>query len=929
MQRIRSLNVVFSAAILYALASSAASGVAAAQSDMVRAIVNPRDSVAMVNGPTSGAEIPGNRIRLNVDGQISELPVSNLSQLLSGRFAGLQVLSPGATGMASRIRIRGQSSLLLDNEPLIVVDGVRLFESVRSTSAAIFSRVDDINVNEIATIDLLSGPAGTALYGGGGANGVVIITTKRGTAGKTRVSAYAEGGVITDPNEYPEQWALWGKLAGSTAPTRCTLLSVAAGACAVDTLTHSSVLNNDATTPIDQGYRNRYGAQISGGARRFQFFMAAEREDETGIFKMPALEVQRLKAERGTNSIPENQIRPSALAHNNFRVNLSAQPFSGLSLDLSSGYVNGDTRKVLSEADLAGIWANAFGGPSAPAAKDERGVPLLGYWFYPAGDLMSQTNTQSIERFINTIAAEVRPLSWLSARASYAKDDANQNDQNFTRPNEGPIPGGSRERVGVGRNARYKSANAVLSASATATLKPNEWLSTVTTFGAQGIKTSFSEKSVFGWPISPINSNSAFAFESGNGRSNSYYVHESVTLRNRFFLTGGARRETPTYGIKFDASNYYNVGAAWLLSEQQFLRKYKSLNLLRVRSAYGVAGKLASVLDTDLFLAFEPLGTTSTARPVGAPEISTEFEAGFDVAIRSNTSQLSFTFYNKRTRDGLVRALVPPGIGSPPTAIIHGALIQNRGVEATMRQQLVDRSTFSASIDLTASSNRNRIIAFPYYSPPVFGGNRNTLRSMPGYPVFGFWSNTYTYSDGNRDGVITPGEMTYSDSATYLGPSFPKHELAFSPHVELLNHKLRFSAQIDSKWGFKKFNNTLRHQCQNAWSCQGVTDKTAPLDQQAAAVALSSAGVQSGFIEDGSFTRLREVSAALSLPTRWARALRASEWNLVLTGRNLGVATNYSGIDPESTESNSDAFADESFSTPPMRYLTVKMNFKF
>jgi hypothetical protein len=169
--------------------------------------------------------------------------------------------------------------------------------------------------------------------------------------------------------------------------------------------------------------------------------------------------------------------------------------------------------------------------------------------------------------------------------------------------------------------------------------------------------------------------------------------------------------------------------------------------------------------------------------------------------------------------------------------------------------------------------------------------------------------------------------MTYG-AFQFIGPTYPTRELAFSPTIELLGRKLRISGQVDSKWGMKKLNNTKRHQCQAGISCQGLYNG-APLEEQAKAVA-AAASIFTGFYEDGSFTRLREMAVSYQMPDRWAKALRASRWNLVLTGRNLGVWTPFTGVDPETTVGNSDTRGNEEFfSTPPMRYWTFRMNFNF
>ena len=118
--------------------------------------------------------------------------------------------------------------------------------------------------------------------------------------------------------------------------------------------------------------------------------------------------------------------------------------------------------------------------------------------------------------------------------------------------------------------------------------------------------------------------------------------------------------------------------------------------------------------------------------------------------------------------------------------------------------------------------------------------------------------------------------------------------------------------------------------CQGGASCRGLYDRTAPLAEQAAAIATNQANVFVGMFEDGNFTRLREAAVAYDLPTGWARRVRAERLGIILTGRNLGVLTDYTGVDPEVAQSNNDTRGNEEFfGTPPLRYVTLRLNVGF
>ncbi|MFN9205132.1 MAG: TonB-dependent receptor plug domain-containing protein, partial [Gemmatimonas sp.] len=246
--------------------------------------------VTTVTGQQRKVELANATTQIAVAEKVAELPVSNMGQLLSGRAAGVQVTTAGATGAGSRIRIRGQASLSLTNDPVVIIDGVRMTANAGSSSIGVGgsapSRLDDLNPEEIENIEVIKGPSAATLYGTEAANGVINITTKRGKVGKTRWNVYTENGRITDPNEYPLMYYGWGtQLSGATAGTRvrCPAISIAASICRADSLRVGNAFLIDSLTPVDQGSRQQYGMQVSGGTDRVQYFVSGETEVETGI----------------------------------------------------------------------------------------------------------------------------------------------------------------------------------------------------------------------------------------------------------------------------------------------------------------------------------------------------------------------------------------------------------------------------------------------------------------------------------------------------------------------------------------------------------------------------------------------------------------------------------------------------------------------
>ena len=904
--------------------------------------------VTTVTGQQRKVELANATTQINVAEKVAELPVSNMGQLLSGRAAGVQVVSAGATGAGSRIRIRGQASLSLSNEPVVIIDGVRMTSTSGSTANGVGgsapSRLDDLNPEEIENIEVIKGPSAATLYGTEAANGVINITTKRGKAGKTRWNVYTENGAITDPNTYPLMYYGWGtQLTGATAGNRvrCPAISIAASLCRSDSLRVGNAFRIDSLSPVDQGARQQYGMQVSGGTDRVQFFVAGETEVETGIYKMPDIEVRRLTTERGTG-LPSSQIRPNALDRNSLRANLTALITPKATLQISSGFINSRQRLPQNEDNGNGLMVGMLGGEWREDLRDGRGVPLLGYRSFPMGDILSRTNTQHTNRFINSAQLRYEPTSWLQTRAILGMDYASRVDNEINLFDQGPV---GVDRAGQVENDRGEINQQTVDLGATGTKQLTSWLNSKTSVGMQYIRNYFSSTGGTGQGLPP-GATTITAAAVRNARQSTderrtlgYYLEQQFSFNDKLFVTAALRRDAASaFGQDFRAVNYPKLGASWVISEQSFFPTKDWINTLRLRATYGASGQIPGATDALRF--FSPFGTTisGTADQPGVslgalgnatlrPEYSAETEAGFDLTMFDGKSNFEFTYYDKNTTDALIERRVAPSIAGVTARFENIGNVRNKGFELVYNQKVISNDKIGLDFVLTGSTNENELITLGEGVSPIPTGNRNTQLNSPGFPLYGLWGRTYTYNDANGDGILVAGEMTYGNN-TFAGPSFPTREVAFTPTIELLGRKLRISGQLDSKWGMKKLNNTKRHQCQAGFSCQGLY-AGAPLEEQAKAVA-AAASVFTGFYEDGSFTRFRELSVSYQMPGRWAKALKAERWNLVLTGRNLGVWTPFTGVDPETTVGNGDARGNEEFfSTPPMRYFTFRMNFNF
>jgi TonB-linked SusC/RagA family outer membrane protein len=906
--------------------------------------------VATATGTQKKVELANATATINVADKIAESPSANMGQLLTGKAAGVQITSTGETGGGSRIRIRGQSSLSLSNDPVVIIDGVRVTGNAGSSAIGVGgatpSRLDDINPEEIESIEVVKGPSAATLYGTEAAAGVINITTKRGRSGKTTWNIYSENGVINDPRKgtYPELYRLWGKTGTSTVSNVCFLPAVASGACRPDSLASGNVLNDPALTTLQTGQRSQYGIQASGGSDRVQFFVSAEREQEEGVITMPQQEVDRLRAERGT-PVPIEQRKPNALERTNLRVNLTAQIAEKAQIQVSSGFVQSNQRLPQNNDNANGMMVAAMGGVWNTGLRDSRGVALNGYRVYPMGDVLSRTTTQDINRFINSIQARYEPTEWLTARATVGYDYTGRQDKGINLFDQGIFV--QPNRSGGITDARASITQGTADFGATATFRPFEWLGSKTSVGYQYISNRFDQVSGTAEQLPPGGTQvTAGAIRNAGAgldekRTLGYYLEQVFSVREHLFITGGIRRDAASaFGSEARGVWYPKVGASWVASDEEFIPKPGFVDVLRLRATYGASGQIPGTTDALRFFNAFPATISGGDAPsvsIGSlgnanlrPEYSAETEAGFDLTMFSGKTNFEFTYYNKSTTDALISRRIAPSLAGVTARFENIGNIKNSGIELVLNQQLLDNDFIRADIAIIGSTNANELITLGEGVTPIPSGNRNTQLNKPGYPLFGLWGQRYTYADANGDGILVASEMRFEDTLSYIGPSFATREFAFSPSIEMLNRKLRINAQFDRKWGMLKLNNTLRHMCQGGQSCRGLFDQTAPLEEQARARAATDRGVFTGFYEDGSFTRFRELSVAYTMPDRWARSLRATRWNVVLTGRNLAVWTPFMGLDPETTVGSSDTRGNEEFfSTPPMRTWTFRMNFTY
>jgi len=845
----------------------------------------------------------------------SKAPVLDMSNLLSARAPGLIVQDAGGTtGTGTRIRIRGSNSLSLSNEPVVYVDGVRVENGPSSISVGVGgqtpSRINDINPNDLETVQVAGGPSASALYGTDAANGVIQIRTKQGKPGPTRWDVYAEGGVLNDVATYPANYR-----GADAIDSTCTLISQLAAKC---TQTRLHVFNPIETfSPFRTGHRQEYGVAASGGSDQTTYYVSGHWNQELGVY-----------------AANENR-QVSVLA------NLHQQAGPRADFQARVGYTSGKLRLPENDNNSLGVVSSAFLGRADTINQ--------GYGFLTPAQSFSIRTFQTIDRFTGSFQTNFRPWEWLVVHGVAGMDFTSRFDEK-TFPT-GAIPAAFSGSLNAGQRSAnpFQLYNWTGTVDATASFVLTPTVTSTTTAGAQYFKNVFhgvvanrtlglaaGTGSLTGGVV-PFDSETTQSFVTFGK-----FVEERVGIQNRLFLSGALRNDrNSAFGAKFGDIIYPKVSASWVISEEPFFPQTGALNTLRLRAAWGQSGVHPGPLAALDFYNATPVLVGSADVPgitIGnlgnqglKPERTREVEVGFEADAFRQVVHVDFAYYDKASRDALVARKLAPSLGSSDTTFANIGEVSNKGVEITAAVRVIDRPSVSVNLNATAWGNRNRLVTFndTTIKAIIFGLGGFSQRHQPGYALGSYFLVPYTYADRNRDGVVDTSEVSLGRAPTFLGQPYPDHGVTLSADVTFLR-RLRLYALLDGRYGNKQLNFTEEFRCLPPRNnCRALNDKTASLADQAAAAA-NLKNTSAGYVEDGGFTKLREVSVTYFAPDAWARKFGATAVNVSVAGRNLATWTSYKGVDPELNEAGQNNFTTADFLTqPPVRYFIGRINVTF
>ncbi len=826
---------------------------------------------------------------------ISRAVAVTVDQALQGKVPGAQITqnSGGPGGGGISVRLRGTNSFISGSDPLYIVDGVIIDNSSAQLAdlggrSNPQNRLADLNPADVERIEIIRGAAAAALYGSRANNGVVQIFTKRGSIGKPRFalsSRYAS-------NELREQQPF------NFYPFDVSGLPIARYNYQDDIFRRSNTLEQNLT--------------VEGGNDQTRYFLSANSAADDGI----------LKSTRSN--------RQGA------RINLQQQLASNVIANVTANYIT--TRndvQAFGEQNDYGIMGSLFFAPTSVNFRPVNGIyplpPALGTNPLLAIDRIK--NPQTINRFIGSTKLTWTPRPALLLDYTLGIDAYNFAQSQFIPRNA--VLGTA--LLSTGRSQSVMSNNRVVNQDGVGTYSWNvgDRFDLRTTGGFNYTQQTVNTTNAVANGLAPVGElvGAGSVFSAGQTavelRTLGFYGQQEVAWNNRLFLTGAVRYDASS---TFAPSERWQVFPKFSLSYVAMENRQGAVNSLRVRSAVGWAGSQPGIVNaysqfvgfTQLPFAGRPgfVNDVTYGNPTLRNERAREVEVGADASFLSGKVSAEATYYNRLVSDLLFFRPLATSTGFSRQFYPIGSM-SNKGLELLVHTVNADSKRFKWESTITYSNNKNVVESLAIQDFQSAGGYPNRIRT--GEPVGVFYGSyaarhcvtgallldslgryrrsNQTADMGNTDQrrVISGG--TCNDSLNkVIGDPNPKF-LGSLLNEFTLGGKLRFRVLLDGVFGNDIMNLSTR--AQNA----GVASNSKEYERELLPYGdprklpptynARTQGIFEYWIEDGSFVKLRELSASYSLNTPAVRRVFRDGIDLTVSGRNLAVWTRYSGYDPE------------------------------
>lgn len=943
------------------------------------------DVVVVGYGTQTRKNLIGSIVKVNAE-ETKQVPVASFDAQLQGKAAGVQVNSQsGVPGEGVRIRVRGSTSINASNDPLYIVDGVFINSNTLSSQSPsgngvagpvnlgekTTSPLADINSGDIESIEILKDAEATAIYGSRGANGVVIITTKRGGFNARRK--------ISFNTSYGLAFVNWGRMWKVTSGPEHALIAnetwVNSG---IDDPNLNQTVANEpfqrapngswnpgATTyrgnPSDQGSYSdtrmnqvlrtaplqNYDLSFQGGSPATRYYIGASYTDQEAV------------------------IRPANFTRAGLKINLDSKLGDRVKIGVSNLFSR-TKRLQLRDGNGpdAGIFQSALQTPSYLPTNDSNGNPLRWANFDNTQVLVQNPAqwTTSL-RYIGNFYLDAEILPGLKFRSSWGLDYNHYHEWEYYN---------SKTQIGSATAGEAKSNmiqqtgwvnEQTLSYSSGLTGKDNFGLLIGNTLQGNNYYASYIAGTGFpsdAYKLISAAANRSAAEDASKNTLTSFFSRVNYNYQGRYFIEATVRADgSSKFGADHRWGYFPAVGVAWRLKEEGFLRNVSSVSNLKLRVSYGITGNQNGIND----FAAKGLWTGSAGYPnnVGggdqagtAPlqlanpdlkwESTAQLNAGVDLGLLQGRVDISLDLYSKRTRDALLNLPVPSSTGYT-AQLSNAGEISNKGYELAISTVNIQGKDLKWTTHFNVSGNYNKIIRL---KTPISFYSRNWLIDQQGYAMYSFWLYQQLYVDpqtGNSVFWTADGKTSYSPTYSknitlttadrrIIGNAMPKFFGGITNNFSYKGYDLGvfFSFQYGNKLiNYNRFLGEKQGQPSSGFAGRFITRSqlarwTAP-GQITDVPRVTSVGnnylieQNSRFLEDGSFLRLKTLSLGYTLPSELVERWKLETLRVYVVATNLWLLTKYTGPDPEINVGNNQNAPGLDQGTPPQpRSVQVGIN---
>ncbi|MCX6218658.1 TonB-dependent receptor [Spirosoma sp.] len=876
-------------------------------------------------GQVKKSDLTGAVSTVPVD-EIRKVAVTSLDQALQGRAAGVQITqNSGAPGGTTSIRIRGGNSIQGDNEPLYVIDGIP-FKNDGASSGSSFNVLSTLNPSDIESISVLKDASSTAIYGSRGSNGVVIITTKRGKAGKSTINLDTYYGIQTVRRKYPV-------LNGREYAQLVNDANTNEGRPAVYTQEQVNAFG-EGTDWQDEIFRQapiaNYQLSMSGGDEKTQYAIAG------GYFKQGGIIVN------------------SDFDRYSFRINLDRKLTNkikiGNSLTINRTVTNqARTDGDLGSAGLVTIAALQFP-PILPVTNPDGSYlltsPALAFTAdNPVALARDNKNRNTAYRIFGNVFGDYQIIDGLSLRVLLGIDGVLQKQDSYLpRSVSSGLAQGGAASIFNGQSVTWLNENLL---TYTRTFNTVHNVTALLGYTQQANRTENTQAQARNFvndnlgssnlgsgsvPLTPSSSIGTWGLQSYLARIN--YGYKDKYLLTASFRSDGSSR----FGANKQYGYFPSAALAWRVSEEAFLKNNRVINDLKFRVTYGATGNqdgvgnypAYSLLGTQNYVfgntVSTGLGPNQIANPDLSWETTTQADMGVDVGLLNNRITLTADLYLKRTKDLLLNVTVPSTSGFS-SAFKNLGKVENKGFELSISSRNLD-GAFKWSTDLNFALNRNKVLDIGG-APQIFAGsvanigqglNSGIIRvgeplgSFFGYVTNGLYQSTDELAALTDPQARKPGDRKYLDingdkkiddnDRTIIGRAQPKFLGGLS---NTFSYKgIELTAFLQGVYGNNILNaNRYELEYLNATTNQDRdmlnrwTPTNTNTDIPRASTTRPANRVSTRQIEDGSYLRLKNIQLAYNLPASALKTLKIQSLRVYVTAQNYLTWTSYSGYDPE------------------------------